>query len=83
MQKHDKILNKSGELRTIKGLNPEMSLQEALDQQLNLMWREDGFVWENDDDKDDDSQIIEGYTLEKKLIIYAWARYRPVQDEAI
>jgi hypothetical protein len=46
------------------------------------MWREDGFVWENDDDKDDDSQIIEGYTLEKKLIIYAWARYRPVQDEA-
>lgn len=42
-------------MRAIKGLNSEMSLQEALDQQLNLMWKEDGFVWENDDDKDDDS----------------------------
>jgi hypothetical protein len=42
-------------MRAIKGLNPEMSLQEALDQQLNLMWKEDGIVWENDDDKDDDS----------------------------
>lgn len=26
MQKHDKILNKSGGMRAIKGLNPEMSL---------------------------------------------------------
>ena len=31
---------------------------------------------------DDDDVFTEGYTMDMKLIVYAWARFRPVPDAA-
>ena len=50
-----------------------MELQEACKLQLEDVLEMDA--------KNEELGIIEGYTLNKDLILEAWARFRPVQNE--
>jgi len=49
-----------------------MELQEAVDLQMKKII-----------DEEQNAEIIEGYTVEKSLIMEAWGRYRPVQNPKI
>lgn len=58
-----------------------MSLDEALkDIEDEIAGKKNQFLKateEDEDDKDEEDEIIEGYTINKDVIIQAWAVYRP------
>lgn len=53
----------------LANLHSEMELQEAVKLQIQDILR-----------REKDSEVIEGYTVNKDLILETWARFRPVQN---